>query len=184
LTIHLVAGFFDDRYRYKAAEHYDPKQLNETERKNLQAIVAAHKKQRGVALSPGDMEFFENKALSEAMLRGLSLHELRLLRNEVYARHGRTFKATWLQLYFDTQPWYQYNENFKDEELSGFDKQNVELIVGYENRIHRELSTTPIRRSLLEGLFLEDASQMRQEIYTRGTARCSKNHTSEVLRQL
>jgi hypothetical protein len=162
-----LQAYFDDRYWYKAAEHYDPKQLNEIERKNLQAIVGAHKKQRGVALSPGDMEFFENKALSEAMLRGLSLHELRLLRNEVYARHGRSFKATWLQQYFDTQPWYQYNENFKDEELSGFDKQNVELIVGYENRIHRELSSKLIRRTLLEGLFLEDASQMRQEIYAR-----------------
>jgi len=162
-----LQAYFDDRYWYKAAEHYDPKQLSEIERKNLQAIVGAHKKQRGVALSPGDMEFFENKALSEAMLRGLSLHELRLLRNEVYARHGRSFKATWLQQYFDTQPWYQYNENFKDEELSGFDKQNVELIVGYENRIHRELSSKLIRRALLEGLFLEDASQMRQEIYAR-----------------
>jgi hypothetical protein len=29
------------------------------------------------------------------------------------------------------------------------------------------LSTTPIARVLLEGLFLEDASQMRQEIYAR-----------------
>lgn len=162
-----LQAYFDERYWYKAADRYDPKQLNETERKNLQAIVGAHKKQRGVALSPGDMEFFENKALSEAMLRGLSLHELRLLRNEVYARHGRSFKATWLQQYFDTQPWYAFNENFKDEELSGFDKQNVELIVGYENKIHRELSSKPVTHSLLEGLFLEDASQMRQEIYAR-----------------
>lgn len=162
-----LQAYFDERYWYKAADHYDPKQLTEIERKNLQAIIGAHKKQRHVALSPGDMEFFENKALSEAMLRGLSLHELRLLRNEVYARHGRTFKATWLQQYFDGQPWYQFNENFKDEELSGFDKQNVELIVNYENKIHRELSSKPVTRPLLEGLFLEDASQMRQEIYAR-----------------
>jgi len=159
--------YFDERYWYKAADHYDPKQLTEIERKNLQAIVGAHKKQRGVALSPGDMEFFENKAISEQMLRGLSLHELRLLRNEIYARHGRSFKAGWLQQYFDGQPWYQYDENFKDEELSGFDKQNVELIVSYENRIHGDLSSKPVTRALLEGLFLEDASQMRQEIYAR-----------------
>jgi len=120
-----------------------------------------------VALLPGDMEYFENKALSEPMLRGLSLHELRLLRNEVYARHGRLFQAGWLQQYFEGQPWYQYDENFKDEQLSGFDKQNVELIANYENKIHRELSSKPVTRPLLEGLFLEDASQMRQEIYAR-----------------
>ncbi|HKS08357.1 MAG TPA: YARHG domain-containing protein, partial [Pyrinomonadaceae bacterium] len=53
------------------------------------------------------------------------------------------------------------------EELSGNDKLNVETIVRYENRIHEGLSTKPIARALLEGLFLEDASQMRQEIYAR-----------------
>ena len=162
-----LQAYFDERYWYKAADHYDPKQLTDIERKNLQAVVSAHRNQRRVALSPGDMEFFENKALSEAMLRGLSLHELRLLRNEVYARHGRLFKASWLQQYYEGQPWYQYDENFKDEEVTGADKQNVELIVNYENKIHRELSTKPVTRTLLEGLFLEDASQMRQEIYAR-----------------
>jgi hypothetical protein len=44
---------------------------------------------------------------------------------------------------------------------------NVETIVKYENRIHQELSAKPITPALLEGLFIEDASQMRQEIYAR-----------------
>jgi hypothetical protein len=43
------------------------------------------------------------------------------------------------------------DENFKDEELSGSDKVNVETIVRIENRIHQGLSNTPITRSLLEG---------------------------------
>jgi YARHG domain len=159
--------YFDERYWYKAAERYDPKQLTDLEKQNLQLIVSSQKTQRHVALAPGDMEFFEDKLISEPMLHGLSLHELRLLRNEIYARHGRLFKAAWLQQYFDTQPWYGADENFKDEELSGADKQNVELIVKYENKTHQELSTKPITRSLLEGLFLEDATQMRQEIYAR-----------------
>jgi hypothetical protein len=162
-----LQAYFDERYWYKAADHYDPKALTDIERKNLLAVVGAQKSQRRVALLPGDMEFFEDRAISEQMLRGLSLHELRLLRNEIYARHGRLFQAGWLQQYFEGQPWYQYDEKFKDEELSGANKQNVELIVSYENRIHRELSSKPVTRSLLEGLFLEDASQMRQEIYAR-----------------
>src|SRR5882672_4948637 len=64
--------YFDERYWYKAADHYDPKQLTDIERKNLLAITGAQKSQRRVALLPGDMEFFEDKALSEQMLRGLS----------------------------------------------------------------------------------------------------------------
>jgi hypothetical protein len=159
--------YFDERYWYRASDRYDPKQLTEIERKNLATVAAAQKQKRGLALSPGDMEFFENKPINATMLRGLSLYELRLLRNEVYARHGRQFQATWLQQYFYGQAWYTPDENFKDEELSGFDKQNVETIVAYENNIHQELSTKPISRSLLEGLFVEDASKMRQEIYAR-----------------
>jgi hypothetical protein len=159
--------YFEDRYWYFPTDKYDAKKLSAIERKNLEMLTGAQKKQRNVALLPGDMEFFENRSITEQMLRGLSLHELRLLRNEIYARHGRTFRAEWLQQYFFSQPWYTPDENFKDEELSGNDKVNVETIVKFENKIHQELSTTPITRALLEGLFLEDASQMRQEIYAR-----------------
>jgi hypothetical protein len=159
--------YFDERYWYFPNEKYDSKKLSAIERRNLDILAGAQKKQRNVALLPGDMEFFENKLISERMLNGLSLHELHLLRNEIYARHGRMFRAEWLQQYFYFQPWYNPDENFKDEELSGNDKVNVETIVKYENRIHEELSTKPITRALLEGLFLEDASQMRQEIYAR-----------------
>jgi hypothetical protein len=159
--------YFEERYWYSPDDKYDAKKLTANEQKNLALLADAQKKQRKVALLPGDMEYFENKTLSEQMLHGLSLHELRLLRNEVYARHGRMFRAEWLQQYFYSQPWYAPDENFKDEEVSGNDKVNVETIVKYENQIHQELSTKPIARALLEGLFLEDASQMRQEIYAR-----------------
>jgi hypothetical protein len=159
--------YFEERYWYTPSSKYDSKKLTANERKNLELLNGAQKRQRKVALLPGDMEFFENKAISEAMLQGLSLHELRLLRNEVYARHGRMFRAEWLQQYFFNQPWYTPDENFKDEALSGNDKLNVETIVQFENKIHQGLSTTPVTRALLEGLFLEDAAQMRQEIYAR-----------------
>ena len=159
--------YFEERYWYFPSDKYDAKKLSAIEVKNLEILSGAQKRQRNVALLPGDMEFFENKAITEQMLQGLSLHELRLIRNEIYARHGRMFRAEWLQQYFFFQPWYTPDENFKDEQLSGNDKLNVETIVKYENQLHQELSTTPITKSLLEGLFVEDASQMRQEIYAR-----------------
>jgi hypothetical protein len=159
--------YFEERYWYFPSDKYDAKKLSAIEVKNFAMLSDAQKKQRKVALLPGDMEYFENKAITEQMLQGLSLHELRLLRNEIYARHGRMFRAEWLQQYFFFQPWYTPDENFKDEQLSGYDKQNVETIVKYENQLHQELSTKPITKSLLEGLFVEDVSQMRQEIYAR-----------------
>ena len=159
--------YFEERYWYQANPNYDAKKLSAIERKNINILTGAQKRQRKVALLPGDMELFENKAISEQMLRGLSLHELRLLRNEIYARHGRIFRTAWVDQYFNSQPWYVPDENFKDEELSGKDKQNVETIVRVEKRIHEQLSTKPVTSALLQGLFLEDASQMRQEIYAR-----------------
>jgi hypothetical protein len=159
--------YFDERYWYQPSTNYDAQQLSTIERKNMQTIASAQKTQRKLALAPGDMELFENRLITENMLKGLSLHELRLLRNEVYARHGRQFRAPWLQQYFWSQPWYEQNDDFRDEQLTGSDKQNVETIVKYENRIHDELGTKPVTRGLLEGLFVEDASKMRQEILAR-----------------
>jgi hypothetical protein len=159
--------YFDERYWYHSADPYDPKGLSEIERKNLQLIDLIQRQQRHVALSPGDMELFENKLIAETMLRGLSLHELRLLRNEIYARHGRIFKTMWIQQYFGGQSWYDPKEDFKDEDISGSDKTNIETIVAYENKLHDQISKRPITRALLAGLFVEDVRKMRDEIYAR-----------------
>lgn len=162
-----LQNYFEERYWYTADPRYDPKLLSEIERKNIETIAAAHKKQRRLALSPGDMELFQNHLLTEEMLRGLGLHELRLLRNEVYARRGRTFGSGWLQQYFEFQPWYVPSESKREPQLSEIEKSNVEAIVRYENRLREELSTKPVSQSLLDGLFLEDARKLRNEIYAR-----------------
>jgi hypothetical protein len=159
--------YFDERYWYRAADKYDPKGLSDIERKNLQLIDTIRKQQRRVALAPGDMELFENKLVTEAMLRGLSLHELRLLRNEIYARHGRIFKTLWIQQYFGGQMWYDPKEDFKDEDVTGTDKTNIETIVALETRLHNSISSKPVTQALLNGLFVEDVRKMRDEIYAR-----------------
>ena len=162
-----LQNYFEERYWYKADPAYDARQLTPTERKNLATIDAAMRKQRRAAVSPGDMEHFENRLVTEEMLKGLSLHELRLLRNEIYARHGRQFRTEWLAQYFWSQPWYEAREDNKEPELSETDKKNVETIVAYERKLKESLSTTPVTNALLEGMFLEDARKLRNEIYAR-----------------
>jgi hypothetical protein len=160
--------YFDERYWYAPDPQYAPTGLAAIEKKNLQTIINAQKKQRKVAVSPGDMEHFQETELKEEMLAGLSLHELRLLRNEFYARHGRTFTAMWLQQYFDFQPWYKATEEGQPTpELSELEKQNVEAILRVEKRLRDALSTKVISRQVLEGLFVEDARKLRNEIYAR-----------------
>jgi hypothetical protein len=159
--------YFEERYWYRPDPAYDAKRLSATERRNLAAIDAASRKGRQVALSPGDLEHYENREITEQMLQGLSLHELRLLRNEVYARRGRQFRTEWLAQYFWSQPWYVAREEEGEPELSAVERQNVETIVAYERKVKDGLSRQPLPRGLLEGMFLEDARKLRQEIYAR-----------------
>jgi hypothetical protein len=159
--------YFEDRYWYKADPSYDARQLTQMERKNLTTIDAAQRKQRRAAVSPGDMEHFENRLVTEEMLKGLSLHELRLLRNEVYARRGRQFRTEWLAQYFWSQPWYEAREDNAEPELSEVEKKNIATIVAYERKVKESLSTAPVTNALLEGMFLEDARKLRNEIYAR-----------------
>ena len=162
-----LQNYFEERYWYKADPSYDARQLTATERKNLATIDAAMRKQRKAAISPGDMEHFEKRLVTEEMLKGLSLHELRLLRNEIYARRGRQFRTEWLSQYFWSQPWYEAREDNKEPELSQTEQKNIETIVAYERKVREGLSTTPVTNALLEGMFLEDARKLRNEIYAR-----------------
>lgn len=76
--------------------------------------------------------------LTEADLAGLSKEELRLARNEIYARHGRKFKDAALNEYFMSKSWYvplidpgHFNENvFNDYETA-----NRKLIADYEKKM-------------------------------------------------
>lgn len=159
--------YFEERYWYTPAAKYNPGGLSEIERKNILTLAEYQKTARNLKLAPGDMISFQNRLISEDLLKGLSLHELRLIRNEIYARRGRQFKTFWIQDYFWGQSWYKPTDEFKEVELSPVEQKNIATIVAYENRIHEELSTKPVTKDLLEGMFAEDASKLRNEIYAR-----------------
>jgi hypothetical protein len=159
--------YFEERYWYEPAEKYNPGALTEIERKNLATLAGFQKAQRNLKLAPGDMITFQNRLIGEDLLKGLSLHELRLIRNEIYALRGRQFRTFWIQDYFYGQSWYKPMEDFKEPELSEVEKKNIATIVAFENRIHEEVSSKPLTKDLLEGMYLEDARKLRDEIYAR-----------------
>lgn len=73
--------------------------------------------------------------LTDADVMYLSDVDLRLARNEIYARHGRMFTSEDLQVYFGSQSWYIPSipaDGFTDEMLSEVEKYNVDLIKSYE----------------------------------------------------
>lgn len=162
-----LQSFFEERYWYRPDPTYGPGRLTEIDRKNLATISKAQKEQRKVALAPGDMELFQETPITPDLLRGLSLHELRLLRNEVYARHGKRFHTKWIQDHFADEDWYHPRKDFNDPPLSAIETKNIATIVAVETALHDSLTTKPITTDLLTNMFLEDAARLREEIYAR-----------------
>ena len=75
-----------------------------------------------------------SKALAPDDLRLLDVQQLRILRNEILARHGMIFKSTDLKSLFSKQPWYIPNKDYSDDMLTPIDKQNIDLILSIESK--------------------------------------------------
>ena len=77
----------------------------------------------------------DSRYLTSSDLSGLSSWELKLARNEIYARHGRLFKDSSIQGYFNSCSWYYgyiSPDNFDDDVLNSVEVYNVKLIKKYE----------------------------------------------------
>ncbi|MBP3462709.1 MAG: YARHG domain-containing protein [Tyzzerella sp.] len=74
----------------------------------------------------------DKEKLTRADLEGLTKEQLRLARNEIYARHGMIFGVDDLDKYFATKSWYKPTISFKDfydtVEMSLIEEENVILI--------------------------------------------------------
>lgn len=74
----------------------------------------------------------DKEKLTRADLEGLTKEQLRLARNEIYARHGMIFGVEDLDTYFATKSWYKPTISFSDfyesVEMSIVEEQNVILI--------------------------------------------------------
>lgn len=72
----------------------------------------------------------QSRRLTPDDLANLSSSQLRIARNEIYARHGRRFKSADLAEYFARMNWYRPLHD--DVSLSPIERANVELIGKYE----------------------------------------------------
>jgi tetratricopeptide (TPR) repeat protein len=76
----------------------------------------------------------QDRVVSETELQGRSKAELRVMRNEVFAHHGRVFQSADLQDYFAKKPWYKQNPSYTDSLLTDVDKENVRIIQEHEDK--------------------------------------------------
>lgn len=75
--------------------------------------------------------------IAKSKIAKLSKKQLRIARNEIYARHGRRFKDKKLQKYFNKKNWYYgyiSPDEFDEDSLNDIEKRNIKLLLKYENK--------------------------------------------------
>jgi hypothetical protein len=92
----------------------------------------------------GQWGWTSQRLISKEDLQSLSLAELNLMRNEIYARHGWVFERPDLEEHFKKQPWYyprgdksnrvQVNQQVTAR-LTPLENQNIQTIVSREKEL-------------------------------------------------
>lgn len=88
------------------------------------------------------IEDSDSRLLTEDELYYYSADELRIARNEIYARHGRLFDDQELQNYFDSKSWYYGTiapADFSESYLSDIERKNANLMREVENQLRANL---------------------------------------------
>jgi serine/threonine protein kinase len=89
--------------------------------------------------TPGRYPEASERRLTDEDVRGLSKWELKIMRNEIFARHHYIFKSPDLIKHFSECNWYEglcRDEEVAYNEMSGVEKDNIELIKRYEKQFN------------------------------------------------
>ncbi len=105
-------------------------------RAKINTVNSNNKAKNNIKLD-SEYAWLATKKVSAKDLQGKSTFELDIMRNTIYARHGRRFRSRTMQTYFDKQPWYNPKYPFKefpDSLLSPIEQENLEKIWEYQKR--------------------------------------------------
>lgn len=153
--------YFQNKNWYAVDPKYTDSRLNVKEVQNIQVILQYEKKVPGsvtykdlgckygetqagstttVSENPVEPDVYvlpysDKQFLTDSDLRYLSYWQLKVARNEIFARHGRAFKSTDLKCYFSKQPWYKVMANYSYNLLNDYEKKNVTTILNLEKKI-------------------------------------------------
>jgi len=73
------------------------------------------------------------RLLEKSELEHMTFMELVYARNEIYARHGYSFKDPKLKVYFEARSWYKASSSYSYSKLSSIERENIAIIKSVEN---------------------------------------------------
>ena len=88
----------------------------------------------GIAASSVNGQFPQasSRLLTEGDMNGLSSRDLKIMRNEIFARHGFKFQTREMRDYFNNQAWYKPVNDDVSGLLSSVEASNVDFIKRHE----------------------------------------------------
>ena len=78
--------------------------------------------------TPDIFSYSSNRALSRSVVESLTLPQLSIARNEIYARHGYPFKGTFLSRYFSKKSYYRRIERATNPKFNDVETLNIWLL--------------------------------------------------------
>jgi hypothetical protein len=73
------------------------------------------------------------RILNSSDISGLDADDLKIMRNEIFARHGYIFETSDMKAYFERQTWYQGRFQNIESKLTPIERNNIQLIKNQEN---------------------------------------------------
>ncbi|MCX6558211.1 MAG: DUF3160 domain-containing protein [Candidatus Aminicenantes bacterium] len=70
-------------------------------------------------------------------VRGKDLRLVKLMKNEIYARHGKSFQTDWLREYFAAQPWYAPDSGYTDSKLTKLEIENAAFLAACQKTLEK-----------------------------------------------
>ena len=96
-------------------------------------VACRNEKKQDTILDNPDLESSE-KVFTVEELEGKTYEQLRILRNEIFARKGYVFKDETLNAYFAKQDWYKPNKG-KEIVLDSIEKENIKILKAAEAKL-------------------------------------------------
>lgn len=125
---------------YKPDPNFSPSKISDDDKIELGLLSRAMGQFALDDETRGKSESSLDRTLSLEEVRQLSLRDLRLLRNTIYARRGRSFKSEILRDHFSGMEWYKARPDYTDKLLTANDVRNIALIKSVENELGGPLS--------------------------------------------
>jgi hypothetical protein len=91
-----------------------------------------------ILLVGGSLAWAEEKIIDPKSLDGKTLEEIYLMRNEIYARHGKPFMTHELHPYFKSQDWYKLDVKYSDSRLSKTNWKNIAILKAKEEELLKQ----------------------------------------------